>query len=109
VRPRPPVAHRKPEGRSTVDCKGEPVAAGTRVRVLEVAQIVMKDLPADECQELRAMIGATFRVVDVDEHGAAWVHTRLLRKADGYRHGQGLGLDPHEMEVAPPKRRPTTR
>src|SRR5438128_6149921 len=83
VRPRPSVAHRQPEGRRTVDCKGQPVAAGTRVRVLEVAESVMKDLPAEECQELQAMIGATFRVSAVDEHGAAWVDTRLVRRADG--------------------------
>jgi len=85
------------------------VAAGTRVRVLEVAESVMKDLPAEECQELQAMIGATFRVSAVDEHGAAWVDTRLVRRADGYRHSHSLALDPHEMEVAPLKRRPTTR
>jgi hypothetical protein len=92
-----------------VDCKGQPVVAGTRVRVLEVAESVTKDLPADERLELHAMIGATFRVSEVDEHGAAWVETRLVRKADGYLHSHGLGLDPHEMEVAPLKRRPTTR
>ena len=84
-----------------MDHKGQSVAVGTRVRVLEIATSVTKDLPADERQELQAMVGATFRVVDVDEHGAAWVHTRWVRKSDGYRHSHGLGLDPHEMEVAP--------
>jgi hypothetical protein len=92
-----------------VDRNGRSVAVGTRVRVLGIAPSVTKNLPADERQELIAMVGATFRVVDVDEHGAAWVHTRLVRKADGYRYSHGLGLDPHEMEVAPLKRRPTTR
>ena len=92
-----------------MDCKGQPVVAGTRVRVLEVAESVTEDLPADERLELHAMIGATFRVSEVDEHGAAWVETRLVRKADGYLHSHSLGLDPHEMEVAPLKRRPTTR
>ena len=92
-----------------MDRKGQPVAAGTRVRVLEVAERVTRDLPADECQELHAMIGATFRVHEVDEHGAAWVQTRLVRKPDGYLHSHSLALDPHEMEVAPLRRRPTTR
>ena len=85
------------------------MAAGARVRVLEIAESVTRDLPEDERQELHAMIGATCRVHEVDEHGAAWVETRLVRKADGYLHSHGLGLDPHEMEVAPLKRRPTKR
>ena len=75
---------------------------------MEIAASVMKGLPADECAELNAMLGATFRVYEVDEHGAAWVQTRLIRKDDGYLHNHSLGLDPHEMEVAPLKRRPTT-
>jgi len=71
----------------------------------------MKDLPRDERMELQAMVGETFRVYEVDEHGAAWVQTPLVRKGDGYLHSHSLALDPHEMEWVLPsrRRRPTMR
>ena len=45
------------------------MAVGTRVRVIEVAEGVMKDLPADENEDLQAMVGRTCKVYDVGEHG----------------------------------------
>jgi hypothetical protein len=95
----------------TVDRNGNVVRVRTRVLVLEIAPSLLKDLPPDECLELQAMVGVTFGVYEIDEHGAAWVQTPLVRKDDGYRHSHSIGLDPHEMEVVPPSRarRPTTR
>jgi hypothetical protein len=82
------------------------------VRIVKIGATVMEDLPPVEREEVEAMVGKTFRVYEVDEHGAAWVGTPLFRrKGDRYRHGHDLGLDADEMELvlATPKGRPTKR
>jgi hypothetical protein len=80
------------------DRNGQPVIAGTRVRVLEIASFLKRDLPSDEWQDLETMVGEVFEVYEIDEYGAAWVE-KSFTEGDGAHRTHGLALASHEMEV----------
>ena len=88
-----------PKSARTIDRLGRPVVVGARVRVIEIAKSVTRDLPADEQRDLQSMLGNVFEVYEVDEHGAAWVE-KLWPEGKGRERSHSLGLDPHEMELA---------
>ena len=66
--------------------------------MLSIAPFLERDLPAEEWQELRSMIGEVFEVCDVDEYGAAWVEKTWRARSGLIRHCS-LALASHEMEV----------
>lgn len=80
------------------DRRGRPVNVGTRVRVLEIAAFLKRDLPPDEWQELETMLGEVFEVYEIDEYGSAWVE-KVWDDGDGRIHSHSLALASHEMEV----------
>jgi hypothetical protein len=80
------------------DCYGQPVGIGTRVRVLELASSLKRDLPPDEWRELETMVGEIFEVCEIDEHGAVWVE-KWWHDGDGQSHSHSLALASHEFEV----------
>jgi hypothetical protein len=81
------------------DRNGQPVTVGTRVRVLEIAPFLKRDLPDDEWMDLQSMVGEVFEVYEVDEDGAAWVE-KVWDDGEGGSRSHSLALDSHEMEVA---------
>jgi len=83
----------------TVDRLGQTVLVGARVRVLEIPEALMRDVPADEQQDLQSMLGEVFAVYEIDDYGTAWVE-KSWPADDGGQHSHSLGLDPHEMELA---------
>src|SRR5262249_33208815 len=91
--------------REAPDCAERPATGGTRVRVLEVDRALRQAVPSGGWEELQAMVGGTFRVCEIDAHGAAWVETSLLPHSDGGSHSHSLALDSHEMEVVSESRR----
>jgi len=82
----------------TQDRNGRVVLVGTAVRVLSIPDSVFVDLPESEVAELKAMIGATFVVDEIDDWGNAWV-TDMRKTSPGEHRGHGLALAPAEMEV----------
>jgi hypothetical protein len=82
----------------TSDRGGRPVRAGTRVRLLEIASFLKRDLPGDEVRELEAMVGEIFDVHEVDEDGKAWIE-KTWQDGQGGLHSHSLALAAHEMEV----------
>ena len=48
----------------TTDCHGREVRVGSRVRVLELAEFLRRDLLPDELARLETMIGEVFDVHD---------------------------------------------
>ena len=83
---------------SPVDRLGNPVAVGTRVRVLQITPSLKDRLPANEWQELETMVGQVFEVCQLDEYGWAWVEKWFESDADG-RFCHRLALAADEMEV----------
>jgi hypothetical protein len=79
------------------DRNGRPVTVGTRVRVLEIAPLLKRDLPADEWMDLQTMVGEVFEVYKVDESGTAWVE-KTWGEVDRQSHTHSLALGSHEME-----------
>ncbi len=77
-----------------VDCHGQPVTVGTRVRVLKIASWLERDLPSEEVSDLQSMVGEVFEVFEIDQYGQPWIE-----KVWQDRHSHALALDPDEMEV----------
>ena len=80
------------------DRNGQSVEIGTKVRVLEVADSVMRDLPPQERRDLMSMVGEVFEVYEIDQYGSAWVE-KTWHAGDGEYRSHSLGLSAHEMEV----------
>jgi len=81
-----------------LDCHGRPVDIGTRVRILELARSLKRDLPPDELRELETMVGEVFEVCEIDQYGGVWVE-KWWHDGDGQSHSHGLALASHEFEV----------
>lgn len=45
------------------------------------------------------MVGETFVVDEIDEHGRAWITKYWPKEPDGSFRGHGIALDAHEFEV----------
>ena len=83
---------------ATTDRLGRPVTVGMNVRVLEIPESLVRDLPDEERPEVQSMLGRVFRVYEIDEYGSAWVE-KVWEDDDGSR-SHSLALSPHEMEIA---------
>lgn len=55
------------------DASGKPIAVGDFVRVEKIPDSLLQGLPADEQDELRACVGQTLKVEDIDERGNVWI------------------------------------
>jgi len=56
---------------TTIDCKGQIVAMGDRVRVLEITPD--RELDEDDLEMFMDMVGAVCDIERIDSEGAAWV------------------------------------
>ncbi len=80
------------------DRHGAPVTVGTRVRVVEIASFLEGDLPIEEWQDLKTMLGEVFEVYEIDENDGAWVE-KIWKQDDGCERSHSYSLASHEMEV----------
>jgi hypothetical protein len=80
------------------DRYGKPVNIGTKVRIIELAQFLTRDLPPGEWARLASMVGGVFEVSEIDENGRAWVE-QWFDDPDGDRSSHSVALEAHEMEV----------
>ena len=80
------------------DRDGRPVNIGTRVRIVELAPFLKRDLPPDEWARLAGMVGGIFEVSEIDENGRAWIE-QWFDEPDGGRLSHSVALEAHEMEV----------
>ncbi|WP_162888627.1 hypothetical protein [Dechloromonas sp. HYN0024] len=79
---------------STIDCKGQSVSLGDKVRVLEVTTDA--DLDEDDLEMFRDMVGAICDIERIDADGAAWV--ALWWNGDEGTVLTQIGLAPWQME-----------
>ena len=80
------------------DRYGKPVNIGTKVRIIELAQFLKRDVPPDEWARLAGMVGGIFEVSEIDEKGRAWIE-QWFDDPDGGRLSHSVALEAHEMEV----------
>lgn len=79
---------------TTIDCKGQIVSMGDKVRVLEVS--VDPGLDEDDLEMFRDMVGAICDIERIDTEGAAWV--ALWWNGDEGTILTQVGLEPRQME-----------
>jgi hypothetical protein len=79
---------------TTLDCKGRTVAAGDRIRILDITPD--PELDEDDLDLFMDMIGATCDVERIDADGAAWVAV-WWNCSEGNLLTQ-VGLYPRQME-----------
>jgi hypothetical protein len=82
-----------------VDKHGRPVAVGSRVRLVQLPQSLLNDLPADEVAALRSMLGEVFEVTEIDAYGKPWIGKGWSDPDKGEYKGHSLALEPSEMEL----------
>ncbi len=84
--------------KTTKDKHGNLVREGDAVRVLTVESSFIENLPADEQDDIRSMIGKEYEVEEIDEYGSAWV-TQWWNRGEGQKESHSLALAPDEMEL----------
>jgi hypothetical protein len=78
-----------PEVKQVPDRKGKKVLVGSRVRVVAIAAFLERDLPPEEWECVRSMLGEVFEIYEIDEWGGAWVQYQ----------SHSLSLESDEMEL----------
>jgi len=79
---------------TTIDCKGQIVSMGDKVRVLEVT--LDPGLDEDDLEMFRDMLGAVCDIERIDAEGSAWV--ALWWNGDEGTVLTQMGLAPHQIE-----------
>jgi hypothetical protein len=78
-----------PEVKQVPDRNGKKVLVDSRVRVVAIAAFLERDLPPEECECVRSMLGEVFEIYEIDEWGGAWVQYQ----------SHSLSLESDEMEL----------
>ena len=71
------------------DRNGKKVLVDSRVRVVAIAAFLERDLPPEEWECVRSMLGEVFEIYEIDEWGGAWVQYQ----------SHSLSLESDEMEL----------
>ena len=71
------------------DRNGKKVLVGSRVRVVAIAAFLERDMPPEEWECVRSMLGEVFEIYEIDEWGGAWVQYQ----------SHSLSLESDEMEL----------
>ena len=79
---------------TTIDCKGQTVAMGDRVRVLEITPD--RDLDEEDLDMFMDMVGAVCDIERIDADGSAWV--ALWWNGDEGTVLTQIALAPRQME-----------
>jgi hypothetical protein len=82
----------------TADRNGAVVKIGTIVRVLEIRDSVLSELPKEEAARVKAMKGSVLSVYEIDASGSAWVQ-KWWHIGEDEAVSHSLALGPSEMEV----------
>jgi len=78
-----------PEVKQVADRNGKKVLVGSPVRVVAIAAFLERDLPPEEWECVRSMLGEVFEIYEIDEWGGAWVQYQ----------SHSLSLESDEMEL----------
>jgi hypothetical protein len=84
--------------RTTTDSAGQPVRAGTLVRVTDIHESTVAPLSQQERDRVLSMLGETFEVYEVDRWGQAWVE-KWWHEGEDLADSHSLGLEPQQMLV----------
>ena len=75
--------------KQVADRNGKKVLVGSPVRVVAIAAFLERDLPPEEWECVRSMLGEVFEIYEIDEWVGAWVQYQ----------SHSLSLESDEMEL----------
>jgi hypothetical protein len=84
---------------SPIDKYGRTVAVGSRVRLIRLSDSLLSELPEDEVEALRSMVGEVFEVTEIDEYDKPWIGKGWSDPNKGHYTGHSLALASEEMEL----------
>lgn len=79
------------------DCKGQAVAVGDIVRVVQLNEEFIASFPEEDQLLISSMIGKFFKIYGVDEQGQPWI-SREYHDQNGVLQSHIIALDPEDME-----------
>ena len=86
------------EVKRVLDRNGKPVLVGSRVRVVAIAAFLERDLPPEEWERVRSMLGEVLEVYEIDKWGGAWVE-KEFPSVPGQYQSHSLSVASDEMEL----------
>ncbi len=81
-----------------VDVKGKKVLLGSFVRVLNLDEKIYDDIPQEEIEYIRSMIGEVFEIEEIDNYSQPWV-TKWWLFDNGSSRCHSIPLRSQDMEV----------
>ena len=85
------------QSRSTIDRCGNEIRPGDVVRIISLDAQFLASLPSEEREDVRSMVGQSFEVEEIDDHGSAWV-TKWWERGNGQSECHSVSLSASEME-----------
>jgi hypothetical protein len=79
-----------------MDRAGNPVSEGETVRILEIPDWLVHDLPAQEAAVVKACAGSEMIVTEIDSYGYFWVRTVTSESEDEYSE-QSFAMEPNNV------------
>ena len=86
------------EVKQVFDRNGKPVLVGSRVRVVAIAAFLERDLPPEEWERVRSLLGEVLEVYEIDKWGGVWVE-KAFPSPPGQYQSHSLSLASEEMEL----------
>jgi hypothetical protein len=80
------------------DRNGKQVRVGDAVRIVALDPTFMHALPQDEIADVRSMIGAIFKIEEIDDYGSAWV-SKWWDRGENRSESHCIALAAVEMEL----------
>ena len=68
------------------------------MRIVAIEAFLERDLPREEWERVRSMLGEIFEVYEIDKWGGAWV-AKQFPSAPGQYQSHSLSLGSDEMEL----------
>jgi hypothetical protein len=84
-----------------VDANGDPVAAGDRVKLLEVPDWLLRGLPDDEKLEIVSFVGNETEITEIDDAGYVWLGFGTYQECedeDRYS-GHSFAVEPFRVQL----------
>ncbi|MCB1681993.1 MAG: hypothetical protein KDI65_08665 [Alphaproteobacteria bacterium] len=80
------------------DRNGKTLKVGSKVKVIKLDENLFLNLPADEIENLKSMIGEVFEIKELEGQRGGWIE-KWWYFSDGRSMGHEISLAGHELEL----------
>ena len=81
------------------DRNGSTVSVGDRVRLLSLSGRWFDELPSEERDDVRSMVGAIFEIEEIDEYGHPWIRKSWPNEEAGTCRSHSIAVEPQEIAL----------